>query len=84
MTAEIKSEKVFICECHSIEHQFVIEYIDDEPEVYISIRLNNFGNVFQRIHRALKYVFKAGEGNYDEVILGKDKQKELEKFLQRK
>jgi hypothetical protein len=77
------STRVFICTCHSVDHQFVVEYIDDEPDVYISIRLNSFGNVFQRIYRALKYVFKAGEGDYAEVILEKDKQKELEKFLQR-
>ena len=79
-------QKVFICDCHATEHQFVIDYYDDDNDlgVYVSIRLNSFGNVFQRLWRALKYVVKAGEADYSEVILNEDKQKELINFLQRK
>ena len=50
--------KIFICDCHTVEHQFIIEYFndgDDDNEVYVGIRLNSFGNVFQRLWRALKY-----------------------------
>ena len=81
------SQKIFICDCHSIEHQFVVEYFnddDDDHEVYVSIRLNSFGNVFQRLWRALKYVGMVGEAEYSEVILNEDKQKELIELLQRK
>jgi hypothetical protein len=83
---DIMERKVFICDCHSVAHQFVIDYYndDDDPEVYVSIRLNSFGNVFQRLWRALKYVVKVGEADYSEVILNEDKQKELIKFLQTK
>ena len=85
MSRGIMEQKVFICDCHSIEHQFVVEYFnDDDHEVYVGIRLNTFGNVFQRLWRALKYVVKVGEADYSEVILNEDKQKELIKFLQRK
>lgn len=82
-------QKVFICDCHATEHQFVIDYYDDDDDdndlgVYVSIRLNSFGNVFQRLWRALKYVVKVGEADYSEVILNEDKQKELINFLQRK
>jgi|GEM_PF-5161010 len=78
--------KIFICDCHTVEHQFIIEYFndgDDDNEVYVGIRLNSFGNVFQRLWRALKYIVKAGEADYSEVILNEDKQKELIKFLQK-
>ena len=34
-------EKVFICDCHLSEHQFIIDRFEDEPEVYVSIRLNS-------------------------------------------
>ena len=81
------SQKIFICDCHSIEHQFVVEYFnddDDDHEVYVSIRLNSFGNVFQRLWRALKYVGMVGEAEYSEVILNEDSQKELIELLQRK
>ena len=82
----IMEQEVFICDCHTKEHQFVVEYYndDDDPEVYVCIRLNSFGNVFQRLWRALKYVVKIGEASYSEVILNEDKQKELIKFLQTK
>jgi hypothetical protein len=82
----IMEQKVFICDCHSIEHQFVVEYFNDnnDHEVYVSIRLNSFGNVFQRLWRALKYVVKVSEAEYSEVILNEDKQKVLIKFLQKK
>ena len=80
------SQKIFICDCHSIEHQFVVEYFNDnnDHEVYVSIRLNSFGNVFQRLWRALKYVGMVGEAEYSEVILNEDSQKELIELLQRK
>ena len=82
---DIMKQKVFICDCHSVAHQFVIDYYndDDDPEVYVCIRLNSFGNVFQRLWRALKYVVKVGDADYSEVILNEDKQKELIKFLQK-
>ena len=79
--------KIFICDCHTVEHQFIVEYFNDsdydDDEVYVGIRLNSFGNVFQRLWRALKYIVKAGEADYSEVILNEDKQKELIKFLQK-
>ena len=74
--------KIFICDCHTPEHQFIVEYFDDEPEVYVSVRLNNCGNMFQRVWRAIKYVLKVNEAEYVEVILNEDKKKELIKFLQ--
>lgn len=83
---DIMERKVFICDCHTITHQVVVESYndDDEPEVYVSVRLNSYGNVFQRLWRALKYVVKVGEASYHEVILNEDKQKELIEFLQTK
>ena len=73
--------KVFICDCHAPEHQFIVDRDDDEPEVYVSIRLNSYGNVFHRLWRAIKYVLKVDEASYDEVVLNEVKQKELSDFL---
>ena len=75
--------KVFICDCHAPEHQFIIDRDDDELEVYLSIRLNSYGNVFHRLWRAIKYVLKVDEASYDEVVLNEVKQKELSDFLVR-
>ena len=73
--------KVFICDCHAPEHQFIVDRDDDELEVYLSIRLNSYGNVFHRLWRAIKYVLKVDEASYDEVVLNEVKQKELSDFL---
>ena len=73
--------KVFICDCYTSAHQFIVDRDDDEHEVYVSIRLNSYGNVFHRLWRAIKYVLKVDEASYDEVILNEDKQKELFDFL---
>ena len=73
--------KVFICDCYTSAHQFIVDRDDDEPEVYVSIRLNSYGNVFHRLLRAIKYVLKVDEASYDEVVLNVVKQKELSDFL---
>ena len=73
--------KVFICDCYTSAHQFIVDRYDDEPEVYVSIRLNSYGNVFYRLWRAIKYVLKVDEASYDEVVLNEVKQKELSDFL---
>ena len=73
--------KVFICDCYISAHQFIVDRDDDEPEVYVNIRLNSYGNVFHRLWRAIKYVLKVDEASYDEVVLNEVKQKELSDFL---
>ena len=74
---------LFVCKCSSVEHQFVVSQDDDDDdeEVYVSVRLNAYGNVFQRLWRALKYVFNIDNAEYDEIILDKENQQKLVKCL---
>jgi len=72
---------LFVCKCNSVEHQFVVSQFDDEEEVYISVRLNAYGNVFKRLWRALKYVLNIDNAEYDEVILDKENQQKLVECL---
>ena len=74
---------LFVCMCGSVEHQFVVSQFedDDDEEVYVSVRLNAYGNVFQRLWRALKYVFNTDDAEYSEVILDKENQQKLVKCL---
>ena len=77
----------FVCDCYSPEHQFIVDYdldTEEEPYVYISIRKNSYGNIFQRIWRAIKYILKTGEADYNEVMLGTDKTNELIEVLRKK
>ena len=74
-------DTLFVCTCHDLEHQFIVSQFDDEEEIYISVRLNAYGNVFQRLWRAIKYVFNVGKAEYDEVILDKELQQKLMECL---
>ena len=58
------------CECHDLRHLAVFQYLDTE-QLYISVHLAWYRNIFQRIWVALKYVLgrKSDFGEYDEVIL---------------
>jgi hypothetical protein len=74
---------LFVCKCSSVEHQFIVSQFDDEydEEVYVSVRLNAYSNVFLRVWRAVKYVFNIGDAEYAEVILDKEDQQKLVKCL---
>jgi hypothetical protein len=72
---------LFVCECGNVEHQFVVSQFNDEGDIYVSVRLNAYGNVFERLWRALKYVFNIDNAEYDEVILNKENQQKLVECL---
>jgi hypothetical protein len=57
MTAEI-----FECSCYSDEHHLIFKYDensfgDGESELYTTIYLNQYRNIFKRILVAVKYIF---------------------------
>lgn len=65
-------QELFICACHSVEHQMVILYStnDNYKEVYCSIHLKPERNIFKRIWRAVKYIsgHRSIYGDFDEFI----------------
>lgn len=80
-------EKVFICDCHTPEHQFVVSYFPDDPEdplVYVQPRLNHYLGFWKRLCKGLGYIFMAKEASYDEVILNKEQMTELRDLLNEK
>lgn len=88
---KFQKDAVFLCECSSFEHQFVVMYeIPDEdqdkypvdPHIYFGVRMNSFGTWYQRVWRAIKYVFKCGEADYSDVLLMPHKVDELIDFLE--
>lgn len=71
---------IIICECHSVEHQVVFRYDDEDDEVYMNIYLNK-----PSFLKRLKYLFgyKCRFGHWDEVIIHKDKfRKAIEKITE--
>lgn len=63
----------FDCSCHSDEHVITFRYFEDDieghktKELYLSVFLNQYRNIFKRIWVAIKYIFgyKSKYGHWD-------------------
>jgi hypothetical protein len=74
--------EIFICDCHSLEHQCsIFQY---EEEIYFEIHLSNYKNFFQRLLQGIKYIFghKSRQGDWDTFILNPEDKLKLIKHLQ--
>jgi len=78
-------EKFIRCDCHSPEHQFILEYWpDDDPgEMYLSIHLVTWKNILRRAWVAILYILgrRSRYGHWDEVIINREKAIEIGEFL---
>ena len=80
-----KFEELFVCTCDDIRHSMVIHYYDDPewPDVYLTVHLN-YGNLWERIVNAFKYVFSRNKsvfGDFDEIILKPSDADRLQKVV---
>lgn len=72
-----RKTEIIICECGSAEHQIIFQYDKPTkgwaPQVYMSIHLTTYKNIWQRIKYAIKYVFgyKCRFGAWDEILIDK-------------
>ena len=66
----MKERELFVCMCEDVQHQFVVSTFDDEPEIFVSVKLTR-GNLWERLRNAFKYIFGKPciYGDFDEVIL---------------
>lgn len=80
---------LFICSCHSTEHQMVVLYEEDEindvryPMVYIHVHLTE-RPFWQRVRYGLKYIFgyQSRYGAFDEFIVNPDDVHNIEKIVE--
>ena len=84
-----ESHNILICECHSTEHQMVINYSEDEypdgtksPMVYIHTHLNK-RPFWQRLKYGIKYIFgyQCRYGAFDEFIINPTDAKTLQEVV---
>lgn len=66
---------LFICECSSMEHQFVVSFDCDKEwndYIYVHVHLSS-NSLFERLIRSIKYIFgyKCKYGCFEEVLLDK-------------
>lgn len=78
--------KLFICECGSLDHIFIISYYkdDEDKEIYLAPHMNPKYGFLRRLKTAFKYIFKMENrfgSQFDEVILNVYKVKELRDYL---
>ena len=75
-TMKNKSPEVFICDCHSTDHQMIFLFSSDEiagkefPTVYTHVHLNK-KPFLTRLYYGIRYIFghQSRYGAFDEFIL---------------
>lgn len=79
---KFETQEVFICECHSHEHQFIIRKFEDDNEVYLTVHLTK-QPILRRLKYAFRYIFgyQSRFGAFDEIILNPDDADRLQKVV---
>ena len=76
------TRRLFVCDCGSLEHQFVVSCFNDDDDiddwVYVSIHLAPVA-WYKRVWEAVKYVMgkRSRYGAFEEMILGEESCQEL-------
>lgn len=76
--------KILTCECHSTEHQIVVNYDDEDNIVFCHIYLSgNDRGFFKRLKYGIKYIFgyKCRFGHWDEFIFNHKEVNKLEEIV---
>jgi hypothetical protein len=84
----MKKPEIFICECHSTEHQIVFYFDEDDylgrvhSIVYVHINLNK-KKFWERLLYGIKYIFgyRCRFGAFDEFILNPDDADRLQEVV---
>jgi hypothetical protein len=78
----ITETQVFICECHSFEHQmkFIHDAEDNSLYVYVHLTKDSF---WRRLKKGIQYIFGHSSrfGEWDEFIFQEKDEDELREFL---
>ena len=80
---------VFVCECGSIDHTFQFYWDESDKSLIINIRLISYKRFWQRLSRAIGYVFNIGKrkgkiyhfGDYDSILIKPEDAEKLIKYL---
>ncbi len=86
MKNKLPERETFICNCHSLEHQYHFWWDEDLRQLYVEPHLTTHRNFFQRMWYGLKYTFgyKSRLGAFDEFIFKPEDADQLRRFLNRK
>lgn len=81
MTEFKEKTEIFVCDCHSREHQIVFEYELDDNMVYCHIHLTNY-SFWDRLKSGIRYIFgyKCRYGHWDEFVWRAEHAEKLEEL----
>ena len=78
--------ELFVCDCTSIQHHFIVsvsDFQDELPMVDISLRLSTYLGFWGRVKAAWKYIFRCpNNGEYETVLLNNSTLEKLIKVLE--
>jgi hypothetical protein len=78
------NNELFICDCHSIEHQIIFIYDNDEnwKAVYAQVHLNK-KPFWKRVNYGLRYIFgrQCNFGAFDEFIFKREDADKLQMII---
>ena len=83
MKIENPMTEIFVCECHSFEHQTKFIYDTETNSLFAYVHLSQHGGFLRRLAKGLAYAFGYSYrfGEWDEFLFQAKDQEELRKFL---
>lgn len=81
----MEQRETFICECHSLEHQYSFWYDEEDNQLYFEPHLYQGGNWFKRFWGRVKYLVgnKSRYGAFDEVIIKPEDAFKIVEYLEK-
>lgn len=76
--------KIFVCDCHSLEHQFTFWFDEEYNELYFEPHLHDSTwPWYKRFWKRLRYVFgnKSRLGAWDEIIINPEDANKIIEYL---
>ncbi len=74
--------EIFVCECHSLEHQAKFFYDDEDQRLYVYVHISRHG-FWKRLVAGIKYIFGYSSrfGEWDQFIFQEKDEAKLREFL---
>ena len=79
---ETNATEIFVCECHSLEHQTKFFYDEEDQMLYVYIHLTQHG-FWKRLIAGIRYIFGRSSrfGEWDQFIFKEEDEAKLREFL---
>jgi hypothetical protein len=79
----MEETEIFVCDCHSFEHQVKFMHDTEDNKLYLYVHLNNHDSFWKRLVTGIKYAFgySSSFGEWDQLIFQEKDEAKLREFL---